>query len=139
MNEEQGTPAASGAPSEAPVLVVDDDLTIVDIVKETLEFENIPVMTASNGREALERVGMVRPSVVLLDMRMPVMDGWQFASNARALGLNLSIVVMTAAHDAGKWAKEIGATDYLEKPFDLENLLAVVERSRRQSNSNGKT
>lgn len=138
MNEEQHTPSAAGPPSDAPVLVVDDDLTIVDIVRETLEFENIPVMTASNGREALECVEKVRPSVVLLDMRMPVMDGWQFASNARARGLKLSIVVMTAAHDAGKWAKEIGATDYLEKPFDLENLLAVVERSRRPTNGHGR-
>ena len=134
MNEEQQTPSAAGSSSDAPVPVVDDDLTIVDIVRETLEFENIPVMTASNGREALECVEKVRPSVVLLDMRIPVMDGWQFASNARARGLKLSIVVMTAAHDAGKWAKEIGATDYLEKPFDLENLLAVVERSRRPTN-----
>lgn len=133
MNEEQ-SPASSGARSEAPVLVVDDDSTIVDIVRETLEFENIEVMTASNGREALECVEKVLPSVVLLDMRMPVMDGWQFASSARARGLNLAIVVMTAAHDAGKWAKEIGATDYLEKPFDLENLLAVVERSRKRVN-----
>jgi DNA-binding response OmpR family regulator len=135
MSEEQKP--SSDSPSEAPVLVVDDDLTIVDIVKETLEFENIPVMTASNGREALDCVEKVRPSVVLLDMRMPVMDGWQFASNVRARGFNLAIVVMTAAHDAGKWAKEIGATDYLEKPFDLENLLAVVERSRRRQNGNG--
>lgn len=138
MNEEQPTPTPLGVPSDAPVLIVDDDLTIVDIVRETLEFENIPVMTASNGREALECVEKVRPSVVLLDMRMPVMDGWQFASNARARGLKLSIVVMTAAHDAGKWAKEIGATDYLEKPFDLENLLAVVERSRKPTNGHSR-
>jgi two-component system, chemotaxis family, chemotaxis protein CheY len=136
MNEEQ-SPHPTTTGSEGPVLIVDDDLTIVDIVKETLEFENIPVITASNGREALECVEKVLPSVVLLDMRMPVMDGWQFASNARARGLKLSIVVMTAAHDAGKWAKEIGATDYLEKPFDLENLLAVVERSRRGPNGHG--
>src|SRR5919108_678512 len=114
----------------APVLVVDDDPSIRDTVTEILEFEGYPVATASNGQDALGRVAHERPSLVLLDMRMPVMDGWGFARALRERGVRLPIVVMTAAQDARRWADEIGAAGYLPKPFDLEHLLAVVARLR---------
>ena len=117
---------------DPPVLVVDDDEAILDIVRDTLVLENIPVVTAQDGVAALQEVETGPVSLVLLDMRMPGMDGWQFARTARERGLNLRIVVMTAAQDANKWARDIGAVDFLEKPFDLARLIAVVERSRKE-------
>ncbi len=120
------------APQEAvatgPVLVVDDDEAILEIVTTILEAEGYPVQTATNGAEALALVERARPSLVLLDMRMPVLDGWGFARELRARGVQLPILVMTAAQDARRWADEIGADGYLAKPFDLLHLLDAVQR-----------
>ena len=116
--------------SEAPILVVDDDPTILATVSEALDFEGFPVMTATNGAEALELVDRNWPSLVLLDMRMPVLDGWGFMRAVRERGLNLTVVVMTAAADARRWAREIDAQGGLAKPFELDDLLGAVMRLR---------
>ena len=116
--------------SEAPILVVDDDPTILATVSEALDFEGFPVMTATNGAEALELVDRNWPSLVLLDMRMPVLDGWGFMRAVRERGLNLTVVVMTAAADARRWAREIDAQGVLAKPFELDDLLGAVVRLR---------
>ena len=113
---------------ERPILVVDDDPTILATVSETLDMEGYPVVTATNGAEALVMVEREKPSVVLLDMRMPVLDGWGFIRAARERGLKLNVVVMTAAADARRWAAEIGAQGVLPKPFELDQLIATVER-----------
>ena len=118
--------------SAAPILVVDDDPSILSVVAEILDFEGYPVETAVDGATALEAAARRPPSLVLLDMRMPVLDGWGFARAARDRGLRLPIVVMTAAQDARRWAEEIGAQGYLAKPFEMPDLLAVVERLRAE-------
>ncbi|MGH2543047.1 MAG: response regulator, partial [Ardenticatenaceae bacterium] len=85
----------------------------------------------------LERLRASRPALVLLDMRMPVLDGWSFTSILAEQGVDLPIVVMTAAQDARRWAHEIGAAGFLAKPFDLTELLDVVARLwRRGRNGN---
>jgi two-component system chemotaxis response regulator CheY len=116
---------------ERPILVVDDDPTILVTVCEALDLEGFPFVTATNGAEALEAVDRNDPSLVLLDMRMPVLDGWGFMGAVRERGLNLSVVVMTAAADARRWAREIGAQGVLPKPFELDELLSAVERLRQ--------
>jgi two-component system, chemotaxis family, chemotaxis protein CheY len=116
---------------ERPILVVDDDPTILVTVCEALDLEGWPFVTATNGAEALEAVARSTPSLVLLDMRMPVLDGWGFMRAIRERGLNLTVVVMTAAADARRWAAEIGAQAVLAKPFELEELLSAVERLRQ--------
>ena len=73
--------------TEAPILVVDDDPSIVSTVSEILDFEGYPVQTAANGAEALRAIERMQPSLVLLDMRMPVMDGWGFANALRERGV----------------------------------------------------
>jgi two-component system, chemotaxis family, chemotaxis protein CheY len=123
--------------TEAPILVVDDDQTILNTVAEILHLEGYPVTTASNGAEALRVVERASPSLVLLDMRMPILDGWGFARQLRARGLQTPILVMTAAQDAGLWAREIGAEGYLAKPFDLVELLDAVSSLRSQRAANG--
>jgi CheY-like chemotaxis protein len=114
--------------TDRPILVVDDDPTILATVSETLDMEGYPVVTATNGREALEAVERDSPTIVLLDMRMPVLDGWGFMRVARERHMNLKVVVMTAAADARRWAAEIGAQGVLAKPFELDELIAAVER-----------
>ncbi|MBI3964509.1 MAG: response regulator [Chloroflexi bacterium] len=109
------------------VLVVDDDESILMTVRDILELEGYGVVTAMNGDEALAVVERLTPDLVLLDMRMPVLDGWGFARALSERGLRVPIVVMTAAQDARRWAEEIGAAGHLAKPFDLVDLLAVVE------------
>jgi two-component system, chemotaxis family, chemotaxis protein CheY len=122
---------------ERPILVVDDDPTILVTVCEALDLEGFPVVTATNGAEALEAVDRDDPSLVLLDMRMPVLDGWGFMGAIRQRGLSLSVVVMTAAADARRWAREIGAQGVLAKPFELDELFSAVERLRQPDASPG--
>ena len=115
---------------ERPILVVDDDPTILATVSEVLDMEGFAVVTATNGAEALAAVDHAVPSLVLLDMRMPVLDGWGVARALRQRGHELPIIVMTAAQNARGWANEIGAATYLAKPFEDTQLLAAVERYR---------
>ena len=114
----------------SPILVVDDDPSILSTVSEILDLEGYPVETATNGAEALRAVEQSRPSLVLLDMRMPILDGWGFARALKERGLELPILVMTAAQNARRWAEEIGADGHLAKPFEIPDLLDAVERLR---------
>jgi CheY-like chemotaxis protein len=115
-------------PDSAPVLVVDDDPAIRSAVRDVLESAGIAVETAANGADALEKVGRRRPRLVLLDMRMPVLDGWGFASALQERGVTLPVVVMTAASDASRWAAEIGAIGVVAKPFGVAELVRTVRR-----------
>ena len=110
------------------VLVVDDDPAIRELVQQTLTDEGYHVVGAANGREALVQIAAAPPAVVLLDMRMPVLDGWGVARALREQAVAVPLVVMTAAPDATAWAREVAAADALAKPFALDNLVAVVRR-----------
>jgi CheY-like chemotaxis protein len=109
-------------------LVVDDDQTIRRTIADFLQLVGYPVLTAANGAEAVQLVAECHPRLLLLDMRMPILDGWAVARALRATGSAPPIVVMTAARDARQWADELGAEGVVAKPFDLDELLAVVER-----------
>ena len=109
------------------ILVIDDDLAILATVSDILYDEGYQVQTAMNGAEGLVALEQFGPELILLDMRMPVLDGWGFANALRERGVTIPIVVMTATQDARRWAREIGAAHVLAKPFDLMELLNVVE------------
>ncbi len=114
---------------QRPILVVDDDDTIAMTLEAFFVEEGYKVMVAHNGKEALERAGKSPPAVILLDMKMPVMDGWAFASAYRQQsGPHAPIIVMTAAHDSRQRASEIAADGFIPKPFDLDELLAIIRR-----------
>jgi two-component system, chemotaxis family, chemotaxis protein CheY len=115
---------------DGPILVVDDDPTILAAVSEALDLEGFPVVTATNGAEALVVLDREQPSLVLLDMRMPVLDGWGFMHAIRERGVDINVVVMTAAADARRWGREIGAQGVLAKPFELDELVGAVRRLR---------
>ena len=111
------------------ILVVDDDTSIRSFVEMALDGEGYAVATATNGAQALAVTGQLQPDLILLDMRMPIMDGWTFARAYRDKpGPHAPIVVITAATDAGERAREIQADGYLGKPFDLDELLGLVSR-----------
>ncbi|OLC55909.1 MAG: hypothetical protein AUH85_08000 [Chloroflexi bacterium 13_1_40CM_4_68_4] len=110
------------------VLVVDDDPSILDTVSAILSNEGYQVKSAAGGEEALALVEAWRPTLVLLDMRMPLMDGWAFARALHEAGSKVPIVVMTAAENAQRWAEEIDAAGHIAKPFHLDELLACVEK-----------
>lgn len=112
---------------QVPLLVVDDEPEIVDLVRMVLEGDEYAVDTASNGEEALQACLRKQYQLILLDMRMPVMDGWGFVRALRATGQTPDIVVMTATTNPRKWAEEVGATDFLGKPFDIEKLVETVD------------
>ena len=116
------------------ILVVEDDDGIRDLVDLVLSSAGYEVLTAPNGAAALQVVGQTRPDLVLLDMRMPVMDGWEFARQYRARPEpHAPILVLTAARDAAVRAAEIHANGYLGKPFDMQELLTLVGHHTRQA------
>jgi two-component system, chemotaxis family, chemotaxis protein CheY len=114
------------------ILIVDDDPAILATVAEILHDEGYSVRTAANGMEGLAALEQQLPALVLLDMRMPVLDGWGFVQAMRERGLRMPFVVLTAAQDARRWAQEVGASGFLAKPFDLLELLAVVQQFMRR-------
>lgn len=123
-------PRPRGEGQHDTVLVVDDDTSILDTVSAILSGEGYDVVSAASGQEALDAVARKRPQLILLDMRMPIMDGWAVARALRDQGVDVPIVVMTAAESAKRWADEVGAEGYLAKPFGLDELLATVDRFR---------
>lgn len=111
------------------VLVVDDDPDLREALAQFLTLHGHEVSLAAHGAEALARVARQMPGLILLDMKMPVMNGWEFARDFRArYGRAAPIVVLTAAQDAALRAQEIDAEGFIPKPFELDELYAVVDR-----------
>ena len=110
------------------VLVVDDDPDIRLMVSWALADEGFRVVEASNGRDALHAVRRDSPDAILLDLGMPVMDGWTFVRECRSARVceGVPIVIMSAGHRAGE-ATKIGAADFLAKPFDLDVLVRKLD------------
>lgn len=121
-----------GAPENvAPstVFVVEDDVDTRDMLGRFLELEGFQVEVAANGRQALDRLTSgVHPCVILLDLMMPVMDGWQFRRQ-QVLDAQLADIPVIVVSAAGKERiAGIDADGYLSKPVDLELLLAQVNQ-----------
>ena len=124
---------AQAVPGPKRVLVVDDEPSIRDVVSDFLSLEGYETREASNGREALALVDTWRPDAIVLDLMMPVMNGWAFAeAAAQRLGPDaVPIVVASASMDLARAAAELqqyGVRASLAKPFDLEVLLVVIRR-----------
>ena len=111
------------------VLIVEDDDIIREFVSIALRGVGYDVTTASHGAAALDIVNADEPGLILLDMRMPVMDGWQFSRLYREFPApRAPVIVVTAAQDARETAAEVDADGYLAKPFHIAELLDVVGR-----------
>jgi len=121
--------ANSSMPAER-ILVVDDDVNIRQIVRMCLADEGYDVYEAANGMAALEALGTAQPDLILLDMRMPVMDGLEFARQySLSPGPRAPIVAFVAALNAEQECAELPAAAILNKPFDLDDLLQAVRSS----------
>jgi CheY-like chemotaxis protein len=120
----------SAKPGVTRVLVVDDDDTIRATVAEALEFEGYAVESATNGAEALDLVRRKQPSAIVLDLMMPVMDGWEFLKRCREDGLchGTPVLVISASRNLPQEAVGLGVKGCIAKPFDLDVLLGAVER-----------
>lgn len=110
------------------ILVVDDDKTIIRFIDIALSYEGLKCVGASNGEEATERVAEALPKLILLDLRMPVMDGREFCKWLHSEGYDdIPVVLMTASEDASRACIEMGAQGYLVKPFNLAQMQACVK------------
>jgi CheY-like chemotaxis protein len=111
------------------ILIVDDDHEIREMIEYALTDEGYTVISAQHGADALCVLEHHRPSLILLDMRMPVMDGWTFVRTYRRRPApHIPIVVMTAAIDAAQWSREVAAAAFIAKPFELTRLFDTVRR-----------
>jgi CheY-like chemotaxis protein len=111
------------------VLVVDDDTDMVEVIELVLNEAGYATRSALNGKLALESVATGMPALIVLDMLMPVMDGWQFAQEFRArYGHDVPILVATAAEHVQSRSGPIAATAVLPKPFEINDLLRLVAR-----------
>jgi len=109
------------------VLIVDDERFFRESVADFLRGEGFRVRSAVSGIEALRIIEQEQPDLVLLDMHMPVMDGWTFARELRIRGLNIPIMAMTSAEEARSYARAIEAASYVVKPVSLPLLLQRLE------------
>lgn len=118
------------------VLVADDEKNIVQLVSLYLRNEGFGVESASTGREAIERACDVKPDLIILDLMMPDIDGWEACRQLRKTS-NVPIIMLTArTDDVDKIVGlEIGADDYVTKPFNPRELVARVKAVLRRSQS----
>jgi CheY-like chemotaxis protein len=115
----------------SPILVVEDVPNILELLDVTLRFKGYPVVTASNGEEALEVVSKERPALVITDIMMPIMDGYTLAFNLRRDPdtSNIPIIYLSATYVTAEdkdFAMSLGAVRFLEKPVDPEDFLLTV-------------
>jgi DNA-binding response OmpR family regulator len=107
-------------------LVIDDDEALCDTIRESLR-EEYAVASAPHGAAALDLVKVHEPALILLDLRMPIMDGWSFVQQYRRVAVApAAIVLMSAAPDLPTIAGQLGADGHLRKPFDLDELYMSV-------------
>ena len=110
------------------VLVVDDDAALLDVIRRALEGEGYRVLTASDGDRAQTLILESDPAMVLLDLNMPRLSGWEVQAWMQALHPSIPVVFMTAREHAFDHAERYGAAASLAKPFDLDDLFRVVSR-----------
>ena len=109
------------------VLIIDDDPGIRDLISLALSDEGYEVVSATNGQDALALIETSPPAVILLDTRMPVMNGQEFIRVYRTRpGPHAPVIVLSAASDADEIARDVSADDVLTKPFDLMDLIDTV-------------
>lgn len=116
------------------IVIVDDDEKIISMPRRSLAFEGYEVTTASNGLEGLKVLLGIEPQLLILDVMMPQVDGWEVCRRVREGGSSVPILMLTAKDDIGDRVKglDLGADDYLVKPFALEELLARVRALLRR-------
>jgi DNA-binding response OmpR family regulator len=116
------------------VLIVEDDRNIAELLQLYLEKEGYAVTVAHDGGEGLSKFRTIRPDLVLLDVMMPVMDGWAVCRAIRAEG-NTPVIMLTAKSQTDDKVQGLktGADDYVTKPFEMKEVLARIEAVLRRT------
>jgi two-component system OmpR family response regulator len=123
------------------ILVADDDEAICDTIEDALHLAGYLTMRAKDGQMALDRVRSDRPDLVILDVNMPKLDGFEVLRKMRSLSITTPAILLTARHERedAVTGLKLGADDYVKKPFGLEELLlrvaAVLRRVNGESDS----
>ena len=123
------------------ILVADDDEAICDTIEDALHLAGYLTMRARDGQLALDRVRNDRPDLVILDVNMPKMNGFEVLRKMRSLSITTPAIMLTARHERedAVTGLKLGADDYVKKPFGLEELLlrvaAVLRRASGESDS----
>ncbi|MDQ3915137.1 MAG: response regulator [Actinomycetota bacterium] len=122
--------------SKLKVLVADDEPALRKLLKTNMELEGYETLEAANGAEVLESVKRDNPDIILLDIMMPVMDGWEVLTELAAnpeYSQKVILVSAKASDDAQLQGWELGADEYITKPFDLDALLERVREVAARS------
>ena len=113
------------------VLIVDDEAFNVDYLEQALEDSNYQIITASNGKEALDKIQSEQPDLVLLDLMMPILDGFAVLAQVKADQVlrDIPFIIISSEHDSKSVVKGIkqGAEDYLTKPVNADLLVKKVK------------
>jgi two-component system copper resistance phosphate regulon response regulator CusR len=114
----------------ASILVVEDESLIRHLVVDTLTDEGHSVLSAASGEDALDRLdGQQNPDLLIVDLRMPGMSGQEFVRRQRECGDSIPVVVLSGSSEAKQVGQELGAVAVIHKPFDLDELIRVVQRA----------
>lgn len=116
------------------VLIIDDEVTTVQLIKLLLERRGFEVIDAYSAEDGLRKAYRFQPDLVLLDIMMPEMDGWEICKRLREMS-DVPIIFLTARGDTRDVVKglEIGADDYIAKPFDNDELVARIKAHLRRA------
>jgi two-component system OmpR family response regulator len=126
-------------PAATRVLVVDDEANITDLVATALRYEGFQVATASTGEQAIEVAISTKPDLVVLDVMLPDVDGFEVARRLGAQGKTVPVLFLTARDTTDDKVRglTIGGDDYVTKPFSLAELVARVHAVLRRTRPNG--
>ncbi len=121
---------------QASILVIDDDRALVGMISSALKGQGFTVFTAFDGQAGLRQLYEKRPDLIILDINMPMMDGWVVCQRVREVS-NVPILMVTAQSAPEEIVKglEMGADDYILKPFDINVLAARVRSNLRRASS----
>src|SRR5499425_3175708 len=132
----QNGPTAMTATDRIPqVLVVDDEPNIRELVQVALKFHGCAVSTAASGTDALRQAGSARPDLIVLDVVLPDIDGFEVCRRLRAGGNEVPVIFLTARDTSSDTVTglAIGGDDYVTKPFSVEALVARVRAVLRRA------
>jgi two-component system, OmpR family, response regulator MtrA len=128
----------TGSAKRRTILLIEDDESTREVISLALAGEGYRVVTAPDGAAALDLVPRVHPRLILLDLRLPIIDGREFLEAYRQMpGPYAPVILMTTADDVAEMAQEIGTDGYLAKPFDLGDLLKLVSQQTLDTSMNG--
>jgi two-component system OmpR family response regulator len=125
-------------PERSTVLIVDDEIAVADLLEDALMLGGYQTLRAENGMEALRLVREKSPDLLLLDINMPLMNGFEVLSRLRERGIDTPVLFLTARDDKAdeKHGLKLGADDYVTKPFGVEELIlrvkAVLRRTKKE-------